>query len=132
MGRHNKEDSMSRLLRNAMLAAGLVSLGAACDSKSTTRADNTARNDRDRAGDKTADQAGQRKADVDLTAEIREAVVADDSLSMNAKNVKIIVDDHAVTLRGPVASADERATVERIAINVAGERRVINELELAP
>lgn len=132
MGPHNKESSMSRLLRTALLTAGLVSLVGACDSKSETKADNTGRNDRDRAGDKTADQTGQSSSDVELTAEIRKAVVADGSLSMNAKNVKIIVDEQIVTLRGPVASADERATVERIAMNVAGERRVINELELAP
>ena len=51
---------------------------------------------------------------------------------MNARNAKIIVQDQVVTLRGPVASAEEKRALERIAVRFAGTRRVINELELAP
>ncbi len=41
-------------------------------------------------------------ADIKMTADIRKMVVDDDSLSMAAKNVKIITIAGVVTLRGPV------------------------------
>ena len=47
----------------------------------------------------------------DLAARIRKAIVADDSLSTNAKNVKIVTENGGVTLRGPVSDARERETV---------------------
>ena len=58
---------------------------------SQTAPDNTGRNVRDRSGDTVTpgDQSNE-KADLHLTQEIRQAVMADKSLSTNAKNVKII------------------------------------------
>lgn len=98
-------------------------------------ADNTGVNKRDRdGGNPTADQQKNDKSDLDLTAEIRRAIVKDKSLSTNAHNVKIIVKDGAVTLRGPVASREEKATVERKAVEVVGhgKGKVTNELAVAP
>jgi osmotically-inducible protein OsmY len=98
-------------------------------------ADNTAVNKRDRDGaNPTADQQKNDKSDLDLTAEIRRAIVKDKSLSTNAHNVKIIVKDGDVTLRGPVASREEKATVEKKAVEVMGKAKgkVTNELAIAP
>lgn len=98
-------------------------------------ADNTGVNKRDRdGGSPTADQQKNEKSDVDLTAEIRRAIVKDKSLSTNAHNVKIIVKDGAVTLRGPVASREEKATVEKKAVEAVGhgKGKVTNELAVAP
>src|SRR6185295_19843653 len=89
--------------------ATLFGIATAADNPD---ADNSARNVRDR-DDKTLtppDQ-GASAADRELTAEIRRAIVGDDSLSTNAKNVKIIALNGVVTLRGPVKSAAEKATV---------------------
>ena len=69
-------------------------------------------------------------SDLDLTQKIRKAVVADDSLSTNAHNAKIIVKDGTVTLKGPVATSDERVKVEQLALGVAGAGNVVNELEV--
>ena len=94
-------------------------------------ADNTERNVRDR-DDKTLtplDQ-GESEADRKITQEVRKAVVADDSLSMNAHNVKIITVDGAVTLRGPVKSNDEKAKIASIAKKVAGAKSVDDQLEI--
>jgi osmotically-inducible protein OsmY len=114
---------------------GLAFAGAGCKSDAD-RADNTGRNDPDRTTSaKTADKSDKGlndDGDLQLTQQIRQAVVADDSLSMNARNAKIIVQDQVVTLRGPVASTDEKAALERIAVRFAGTRRVVNELEIAP
>jgi osmotically-inducible protein OsmY len=56
--------------------------------------------------------------------------VADDSLSSNAHNVKIITNGGVVTLRGPVKSVEEKATVEAKARQVAGVVRVDSFLEI--
>ena len=96
-------------------------------------ADNTGVNKGDRdAGRPTADQQPNDKSDLDLTAEIRRAIVKDKTLSTNAHNVKIIVSKGDVTLRGPVASRDEKIAVEKKAIEAAGHGKVINELAIAP
>lgn len=97
-----------------------------------TDADNTGKNVRDR-DDKTLTPGDQSSnpADVELTRRIREAVVADDSLSTNAHNVKIITINGTVTLRGPVASAEEKAKIEATAQKLAGKKQVENHLEVA-
>ncbi|HYD49918.1 MAG TPA: BON domain-containing protein [Terriglobales bacterium] len=94
-------------------------------------ADNTARNTRDRDDDKKlpVDQSNDPQ-DLEITRQIRKAVVAKDGLSINAQNVKIITADAVVTLRGPVKSEQERQTIAEIATNVAGVKRVNNQLEI--
>jgi osmotically-inducible protein OsmY len=64
--------------------------------------DNTGTNVRDRGGEtKTPGDQSENEADRTITQNIRQALTADDSLSTNAKNVKIITNDGTVTLRGP-------------------------------
>jgi osmotically-inducible protein OsmY len=102
------------------------------DADDTDRrdADNTDRNERDR-NDATLTPMDQSNSssDVDLTANIRKAVVGDDTLSFNAKNVKIIADGGKVTLRGPVKSAAEKARIEAHA-NKFAAGRVTSQLEI--
>ena len=96
-------------------------------------ADNTGANKRDAGGaNPTSMDQGNSKADLDITQAIRKAVVADDSLSTKAENVKIITLDGVVTLRGPVKSAAEKETIGRLAQAAAGVLRVDNQLEIAP
>ena len=81
--------------------------------KSSTDADNTARNSRDRDGaTQTAGDQAENETDRTISANVREAVVADNGLSMNAHNVKIITSGGTVTLRGPVKSSEEKAAIE--------------------
>jgi len=93
--------------------------------------DNTGRNVRDRGDTVTSGDQSETKADRTTTQKIRQAVVADDSLSMMAHNVKIITVDGGVTLRGPVKSDDERTKVGTMAERVAGAGKVQNQLEVA-
>jgi hyperosmotically inducible periplasmic protein len=93
--------------------------------------DNTGRNVRDRGGDtKTPGDQSESEADRTVTQQIRKAVVADDSLSIMAKNVKIITADGVVTLRGPVQNPHEKATIEAKARQLAGVNKVDNQLEV--
>ncbi len=95
----------------------------------TKDATNTKINDRDRHGALTPmDQGGGN--DRDITAAIRRAVVADKALSFTAKNVKIITVGGKVTLRGPVKSDDERASIEAKAKAATGVSDVDNQLEV--
>jgi osmotically-inducible protein OsmY len=57
-------------------------------------------------------------------------VVADDSLSTTAHNVKIITVNGVVTLRGPVNSAKEKANIDAKAQHIAGATKVENHLEI--
>ena len=68
-------------------------------------------------------------ADVKMTADIRKMVVNDDSLSMAAKNVKIITIAGVVTLRGPVNTPGEKSAIEGHAKH-AGAKQITNELEI--
>ena len=54
----------------------------------------------------------------------------DKSLTMTAKNVKIITAGGQVTLRGPVSSAEEKMKIEKLAKTAAGEKKVDNQLEV--
>lgn len=89
-------------------------------------ADNTARN----PTNLTAGDQSETEADREITANIRKAVVADDSLSINAQNVKIIAVNGVVTLRGPVKSEKEKMGIEAKAKEVAGVKSVANLIEI--
>ena len=52
----------------------------------------------------------------------------DDSLSMMAKNVKIVAENGAVTLRGSVKSAAEKAKIAQLAHNAAQGAKIDNQL----
>jgi len=96
-------------------------------------ADDTGVNVRDRGtGTLTPEEQGGEAADVKITAAIRRAIVKDDSLSLNAHNVKIITRDGLVTLRGPVKSAAERTKIAHLAEKAAGVKRVDDQLEINP
>lgn len=73
-------------------------------------------------------QQGNSQEDVRITADIRKALVGDGSLSMAAKNAKVITANGVTTLQGNVDSDAEKAAVEAKAKAVAGVTRVDNQL----
>ena len=130
-------------MKKAMLLlpiALLVLGGYACNSQPAAKAqtqaaktspDNTERNVQDRSGATlTPGDQSESKADLDLTQRVRQAVVADDSLSTNAHNVKIITSNGVVTLRGPVNSTKEKANIDAKAQQIAGATKVDSQLEI--
>jgi hyperosmotically inducible periplasmic protein len=101
-------------------------------SQSAVEPDNSGRNARDRDNQtKTAGDQSESEADRTITQNIRDAITADDKLSTNGKNVKIITVDGSVTLRGPVKSDKEKADIEAKAKKIAGVKNVDNQLEIA-
>ena len=128
---------MKRLLFLPLVLTGLVGSPGLAQPQDTrapsaqTAPDNTGKNVRDR-DDKTLTPFDQSESEADrtLTQRIRQAVVDDDSLSTNAKNVKIISVNGRVTLRGPVASKQEKAAVAAKAQQIAGADKVDDQLEI--
>jgi len=93
------------------------------------QADNTKTNKQEK-GTPTADQQKENPADRELAKKIRQAIVQDKSLSTYAHNIKVIVRDGQVTLKGPVRSEDEKNSIGAKAAEVAGADKVQNELTI--
>jgi hyperosmotically inducible periplasmic protein len=97
----------------------------------STEADNTKRNSSEQnKNTDTAEKQSNSKDDLALTQKIRQAVMKDGSLSMNAKNVKIIAQGGEITLKGPVDSQQEKDTIGTKAGEIAGKDKVDNQLEV--
>jgi hyperosmotically inducible protein len=109
-----------------------VALGAAPQDQQSPR-DTTSVNKTDRApGAQTADQQSNRRSDLDVTRQIRRAIVNDKSLSTYAHNIKVITQHGQVTLKGPVRTEDEKRAVEAKAAEVAGAANVTNQVSVVP
>lgn len=130
--------SYPSLVASALFAlAFAVSAQASAQQDSSTApaassapADNSGVNARDRSSStiKPTDQPND-KADIKLAAAVRRAIVKDKSLSTSAHNVKLVAAQGAVTLRGTVKNADEKAKVEADVKAVPGVSSVDNQLD---
>lgn len=125
----------TKLLLLPILSLALVSCETSDtkpkSSPSYQDADNTGRNVRDRNNATlTPGDQSENESDRVISQKIRKLIMQDDSLSSNAKNVKIITNQGNVTLRGPVNSDSERSKIEAKAKQVDGVGRVINQLEV--
>lgn len=76
----------------------------------------------------TAMDQSESAEDLEITRQIRAAVVRDSSLSFGARNVTIITSGAVVTLRGDVSSNEEREAIDRHAHEAPGVSRVDNML----
>ncbi|OAH96169.1 BON domain-containing protein [Methylomonas methanica] len=97
-------------------------------------ADSTLENTEINARDKdnstlTPEDQKETEGDIKITAAIRQAVVKNESLSVNAQNVKIITRNGVVTLRGPVKNEAEKIKLQDIAKQTPGVLQVNNNLE---
>lgn len=133
-GTTTQEKEMKLTTVTLLLVA--LSVGACSKAESEKRteavpADNTKKNERDQAGTLLPTDQSETAADRDITAKVRQDVVADENLGMKAKNVKIITRDGHVTLRGVVEKPAERELVASHAMHAAGVRGVDNQLEIA-
>ena len=115
--------------RHVFLALASMILAGGCDKKTGGAADDTRANERDRGP--SALQQGNSRADLDTTQAIRKGLMADDTLSFDAKNVQVVTTGGVVTLRGPVKNQAERAAVEDIARRNAAGNRVDTQLTVA-
>ena len=123
-----KQITLSLLCISALTLSAYAEDKVAADKPAV---DNSAKNERDASGDtKTSGDQSNSPEDIKITAAIRRAIVADDSLTMTAANVKIITADGVVTLRGPVKTTAEKTKIASIAHREAGKLKVDNQLEV--
>jgi osmotically-inducible protein OsmY len=116
----------------AFLISGTAFIAAAQEDK-PVKSDNTKVNKKDRnKSEPTADQQKMNSSDTDLTKQIRKAIMDDKSLSTYAHNVKVITQNGAVTLKGPVRTEEEKSAIEAKAREVAGADKVTSEITVAP
>jgi hyperosmotically inducible periplasmic protein len=114
-----------------VLVAGSVAI--AQDAAQSPSSDNTKTNERDRnPSQATADQQKENRPDRDITRDVRRAIMQDKSLSSYAHNVKVISQNGAVTLKGPVRSEEEKSAIEAKAAEIVGKEKVTNQLEVKP
>jgi len=127
---------MLHVFRTALLVQALLlsSLGLLWAQQDTsTPPDNTRINQRDRKqSEPTADQQKENSNDRELAQQIPRALVKGKSLSSHAHNVKVIAQNGAVTLKGPVNSEQEKQAVEAKASQIAGADKVNSEIQVAP
>lgn len=109
------------------LSLGMLALAADPAPPAEARAE-TARE----ARKLTASDQSNRLADLKTTQEIRKAAMADESLSLNAKNAKIITTETQILLRGRVESDTEKAKLEQYARASGGTRILVNDLVVKP
>lgn len=125
-----------RTIRLLLLPLGLAALTACATQEPAQRsasdavaADNTARNADSPTALTPVDQA-ENEADLQISANIRKAILADSALSANAHNVKIITSGGVVTLRGPINNQQEKASIEAKAKLAEGVTKVDSFLEV--
>jgi hyperosmotically inducible protein len=117
----------------AFLLTLASALTSAQDPSAPPAPDNSKVNERDRnKAEPTADQQKANRSDQDITQQIRQSIMKDESLSTYAHNVKIISQNGMVTLKGPVRSEDEKSAIEAKAVEVVGKDKVTNQLEVKP
>ena len=91
--------------------------------------DNTGTN---KQGGTTAGQQKENPADRELAQKIRQSISSDKSLSTDAHNVKVIVHNGGVILKGPVPSEEEKQKITEKAADLAGAENVTNRLSIKP
>lgn len=142
---HAKRSKMRPLLVTFALLTTpgifLAHISAGYDSASSSRTssdvssvapDNSGKNVRDRSrGAVTPFTQSNNRSDIEMTREIRRALMRDKSLSTTAKNIKVITVSGTVILRGPVKSEHEKAAISDKALEIAGVGHVSDQLEIA-
>lgn len=100
-------------------------------ARNTAEGSKTERTDADHNTAKlTPLNQGNSEADTNTTAEIRKEIIANDNMSVNAQNVKIITNTGKVTLRGAVNTAEEKRLIGEIANRIARSENVDNQLDV--
>lgn len=133
---NRKEQAMLGLFTFILTAGLMLSTGSVkAEATASTLAanselENTERNVRDSGGGTlTPEDQKESGGDRKITAAIRQSIVKDKSLSVNAHNAKVITRNGVVTLRGPVENSEEKIKLQAIAEKKRGVKQVNNQLE---
>jgi len=117
-------------MRTPIALFSLVLVAACADDNSSgyTQPNTTRTTTTEVAPNQTALDQSSAPAELEHVAAVREAILAAPDLSLAARNVQVNTDSGRVTLRGEVASEDERARIGEIAGDVTATTSVDNQL----
>lgn len=121
------------LLFTPVVALTLTGCDQHHDKKTTppqTQSTITLDSDKSTGRNVTPFDQSETEADRTITQRARQAIIKDDALSMNAKNIKIITSNGIVTLRGPVSTDQEKSLIAIKIQQVPGVNRIDNQLEV--
>ena len=124
-------NKMLQLAALGLLGAGMLGIPVRPQDAQQPAPDNSKTNKQERSG-ATADKQKLNPADRETARKIRSALHDDSTLSTYAHNVKVVVQNGQVTLKGPVRSEEEKSAVESKATAIAGAGNVTNNLTVAP
>lgn len=132
----DRTDPRDEVSRTTITAGTVPAAGLPASSANDSNMSNEDMSARDRSGASYASRdpmvSAQEKGDFALAQDIRDAVLADDSISSEAKGVTITVKGGTVTLRGTVEDGREHDIVLQLARERAGIAWVVDELDVAP
>lgn len=78
----------------------------------------------------TSENQSSKDRDLNITKKIRKSLMADETLSTSAKNIKVITIDGMVTLRGEVDNDQERYKIEQKVKSISGVTQLSNQLQV--
>lgn len=104
-----------------------VSLGLMLSSHGSI-AQNADSSGQNRGQGLTADKQSNVRSDRMTTAQLRKAIIGDKALSTYAHNIKILVQNGSVTLKGPVRSEEEKQKVVSDAGSVVSPDKISDQL----
>lgn len=116
---------MKTLLLTLTITAVLGSASAFAKQESTPNPRVVSQEDGLTAGDQS-----NKPADLAMVKKIRSELMKDDGLSTKAKNVKIIVLNNGVTLKGPVNTDTEREAILKHAYTTAPKHKIYNQMSV--
>lgn len=79
----------------------------------------------------TFDQQANKGSDLTLVRKIRNELVNDKYLSKNGKNIKVIVVEKEITIKGTVNSDGEKTRIKNIVTKLSNNYSIRDQLEIA-
>ena len=117
----------------ALLAISLPAFSAPvqtiADNTAESTPDNTKHNKIENQKS-TAQNSGNDKADLQLSATLRRKIMHKKGLSTDAQNIKIIAENGTLVLRGPVKTEAEKQIIDGLAKQCCASVSYKNELEV--
>jgi len=123
---------MKKSIRTTLLVAAVgavlglpIASRTALAQEAASKPDNSAQNTNQ---PQTAQDQSNAQSDLETTAKVRKAIIADKDLSTYAHNIKVITRNGTVTLMGPVKSDDEKQKIETDVTSVVSRDNLVDQL----
>lgn len=107
--------------------------GSSSDNGTTRRGGDMSGNDNSGSmnnGTSGSSSGSMSADDTQLEKRVRRAIQSDNALGTDAQNIKVTANNGTVTLRGPVSSDNLKDQIENRIKNIAGVKKVDNQLQV--